>query len=213
MADACLKTHDDLVAAIDYLSRIEPRFGFIADQVGLPALRPCPLDLRGLLMIVVEQLISLHAAKSIWLRIEAALGDFSPVTILRHSETELQSFGLTRTKARSFRVLAEAAQTGTLDLAGLTLKTNDEVISHLTSHSGIGPWTANVYLLTALGRSDSWPAGDVALQAATQQVFQLSTRPNAKEMHALSLPWRPHRMAAALLLWNHYRASKGIATA
>jgi DNA-3-methyladenine glycosylase II len=210
MVEACLKTQEDLIAAAAELRRIEARFGVIADQHGLPHLRPSDQDLRGLLMIVVEQLISLSAAKSIWFRIEAALGDFSPEVILRFSEADLQSLGLTRAKARSFLVLAEATQSGGLDLAGLQTKTNDEVISHLISHSGIGPWTANVYLLTALGRADSWPAGDVALQSAVAQVFQLPTRPNAKEMHALSQPWRPHRMAAALLLWSHYRHAEGI---
>lgn len=210
MVEACLKTPNDLLAAVAQLRRIEPRFGLIADQIGVPDLRPMPEHLRGLLMIVVEQLISLSAAKSIWRRIETALVDFSPDRILQLSEEDLQSLGLTRAKARSFRILAAAAQTGALDLPGLARKTNEEIIAHLTSHSGIGPWTANIYLLTALGRADSWPAGDVALQAAAAQVFQLATRPSARELIALAEAWRPHRMAAALLLWGHYRHTKGI---
>ena len=98
---------------------------------------------------------------------------------------------------------------GALDLAALADSSADEAHRALTALHGIGPWTADIYLLFCLGHPDAWPAGDLALQEAARLAFALRTRPTSREMGPLAEPWRPWRGVAARLLWSYYRAIKG----
>jgi DNA-3-methyladenine glycosylase II len=118
----------------------------------------------------------------------------------------LQALGLSGAKARCF-LAAAAAQ---LDFDLLHRQSDEQIMAELTRISGIGPWTADIYLLTAAGRSDAWPTGDLALQIAAADLFNLPGRPDLKCMTALAAPWRPYRSAAARLLWSHYRFLKGM---
>lgn len=200
----------DLAAAVDDLVRIEPRFGRIVERHGLPPLRLVPQGLESLLRIVTDQLISLQAGAAIWKRVAERLSPFDPGFILSQSEADLKSLGLSRAKARTFLAAAHAARLGAFDPARVAGLDDQTVVSILTSIRGIGPWTAEIYLLSAVGSADSWPTGDVALQAAAHDLLGLAERPGAKAMIEIGKTWKPYRSTAARLLWSHYRGLKGI---
>ncbi len=192
-------------AALSLIER-EPRFAAVLDRDGLPPLRLVPGGLPSLLRIVTDQLISLQAGAAIWRRIVARFDPLTPELILAASEGELRSLGLSGAKARCFRAAAGAA----LDFDALHSLSDEEITTALTSIAGIGPWTADIYLLTAAGRVDAWPAGDLALQIAAGDLFDLQGRPDIKAMKALASPWKPYRSVAARLLWSHYRQIRGM---
>lgn len=204
----CLQTYAHLQHAIDQLLRIEPRFKRIIDQHGLPSLRSVEPGLKSLLRIVTDQLISLKAGEAIWRRLEVRLGDFDGRFILECPEAELRALGLSGGKARTFHAAASFFSEFHQD--ELVRMSNDEAVKTLTKIRGIGPWTADIYLLSAMSRADAWPAGDLALQVASQHLLGLPERPGSKVMLAISQPWRPVRSAAARLLWSHYRGLKGL---
>jgi DNA-3-methyladenine glycosylase II len=205
-----IATDADIAEALAYLCASEPRFATLVARNGHPPLRRAEGGLPGLYRIVVDQMISLKAGEAIWRRVERALAPFDPPSILRRRETTLMKLGLSRAKARSFRAIAEAVHDGTCPLDDLHRYTDEQAMAALCSITGIGPWTAEIYLLSCLGRGDVWPAGDVALQAAVHSAFELPARPTAKETIAMAEPWRPWRAVAARLLWSHYRELKGI---
>lgn len=204
-----LDTIQDLNAAVEGLCLLEPRFAAILERHGLPALRLAEPGLESLLRIVTDQLISLKAGEAIWTRIAARLGRLTPENVLAASEDELRSLGLSRAKARTFHAAADAfaqGQFGKVD--GLDA---EALLGKLTDIPGVGPWTASIYLIMAHRAADAWPAADLALQLAVQDIFASGVRPSTRDMAALAAAWRPHRTAAALLLWRHYRAMRGMA--
>jgi len=195
-----------LEAAAAALSIIEPRFEAVIKLHGIPSLRTSPQGLEGLLIIITEQFLSLQAAAAIWARLKLRLGDCSPEVILECSHCELIAFGLSRTKAKAFHAAAQC---------DLDFTDHDEtaVTKKLCAIHGVGPWTADIYLLSVLGAADAWPAGDLALRIAIQDFLSLEHRPKISQMADLAESWRPHRAAAARLLWSHYRGLKGLAQA
>jgi DNA-3-methyladenine glycosylase II len=166
--------------------------------------------LPALLRIITDQMISLKAAEAIWQRIAVALHPLDHDAILRRRHATLMKLGLSGHKARSFKALAQAMRDGSLALHRFDELADEEITRQLVAIKGIGPWTAEIYLLSCLGRADIWPAGDVALQSAAQHAFSLAARPQEKEMRQLALPWQPWRAVAARLLWAHYRHLKGL---
>ena len=124
--------------------------------------------------------------------------------------TRLMALGLSGAKARTFQALAKAVCEGHLQFDELAGVSDDDVVQRLQKNKGIGPWTADIYLLSAMGRADAWPAGDLALQAAAQDLFGLPGRPGPQDMKRLAEAWRPIRSVAARLLWSHYRGLKGM---
>ena len=205
-----LHTLSDLETATVQLVALEPRFAAVIARHGLPSLRPMPPTLESLLRIVTDQVISLKAGETIWRRIAERLKPFDPDHIVSVGAAELQSLGLSGAKARTFVAAALAAREGRFDPSRLESQSDAEAIATLTGIAGIGPWTADIYLLTAMGRGDAWPAGDLALQLAAQDLLGLAERPSHKIMLAVAEPWRPVRAAAARLLWSHYRGLKGM---
>lgn len=196
----------DLARAVDILAGREARFRSVLHRHGIPPLRRVPGGLESLLRIVTDQLISLQAGAAIWRRIEARFDRLSSEQIAAVSEAELRALGLSGAKARCFLAAARAA----LDFDHLHALPDEQMKQALMTISGIGPWTADIYLLTAAGRADAWPAGDLALQIAAADLFELPARPDAKAMQALADAWRPYRSVAARLLWSHYRSLKGM---
>jgi DNA-3-methyladenine glycosylase II len=166
--------------------------------------------LSGLLRIVTEQMLSLKAADAIWRRIEGELHPFEPEILLKKREASLMRLGLSRAKAKTYRAAARAVALGDLDFVRVAEMNDDEVLNLLTGIPGIGPWTSDIFLLACLGRSDAWPAGDLALQVAAQDLLGLENRPNSRRLNELAAPWQPWRAIAARLLWAHYRSLKGI---
>ncbi|WP_119390566.1 DNA-3-methyladenine glycosylase family protein [Taklimakanibacter lacteus] len=205
-----IESEDDLKEGVEWLLACEPRFRRVTEATGLPALRRAEGGLPGLLRIITEQMISLKAADAIWRRIEKELAPLDPPAILRRRHATLMKLGLSGAKSRTFRSLAKAAHKGELLVDKLHLHSNEDAIAALVALPGIGPWTADIYVLSCLGRADAWPTGDLALQASAADLFGLAKRPDARAMLELAEKWRPWRSVAARLLWAHYRSLKGL---
>jgi len=203
-----IHTEADLDAAIARLIEVDPRFGPVLAQAGRPPLRRRADGFAGLAAIVVSQQLSTASAKAIWGRLEQAFDPFDHAAVRRARAARLARAGLSAPKIRTLKAIAKAIDRGQLDLPALIDKPADEAHAALTAVHGIGPWTADIYLLFCLGHADSWPAGDLALQEATRLLLALKARPNVKEMASLAERWRPWRGAAACMLWTYYRSSK-----
>ena len=160
--------------------------------------------LATLMRIIVEQQLSVASAKAIWGRVLAACEPFTADRFLKLREPRLRKCGLSGPKIRYCRELARATVDGSLDFAALESLPEAEAMEMLLAVKGIGRWTAEIYLMFALGRPDLWPAGDVALQAAVHHLKGLDARPDHKQMDAIAEAWRPYRTTAARLMWRYY---------
>src|SRR5262245_8657182 len=179
----------------------------VHDTAGDPPLRRRPAGFEGLARVIVGQQLSIASAAAIWERTVAACQPFEPSTLLALSDGQLAQAGLSRPKIRTLRAIATACRNG-LDLAALEHAAEEEVHAALTEVLGIGPWTADIYIMFCLGRADGWAPGDLALQIAAQQALSLEERPSKDEMMAIAERWRPWRGVAARLLWTYYAAVK-----
>jgi DNA-3-methyladenine glycosylase II len=204
---------DGLAQAVRLLQRREPRFRPVVKRHGMPSLRASQGGLAALLQMVTEQFLSLSAAAAIWHRCCTHLGQVEAHTVLACPQDQFLALGLSRAKAKSFHGLAEAVRNGALDFAALHEMEDAAAHKALVALPGIGPWTAEIYLLSVMLRPDAWPWGDVALQAAAQDLFELSQRPGKAEMLDLGERFKPFRAVAARLLWSHYRHLKQMSQA
>jgi DNA-3-methyladenine glycosylase II len=201
-----IHTEDDLAAALGKLVAADARLAPILAIAGPPPLRRRPDGFAGLASIVVSQQLSVASAAAIWKRLSAALDPLDHAAVLRTRPARLARAGLSAPKIRTLKAIARAVDKGALDLAALRERAADEAHAALTQVHGIGPWTADIYLLFCLGHADTWPAGDLALQEAMRRAFALKARPTRLEMGPLAESWRPWRGVAACLLWSYYRA-------
>lgn len=176
----------------------------IARVYGTPPLWEREEGFATLVLTILEQQVSLASALAAFERLRMAASIVTPENFLRFDDAQLRAFGFSRQKTLYCRLLARAVVDGELHFSKLSSLTDDEARSELTRLKGIGAWTAEVYLLRALLRPDAWPAGDLALQLAAQQVKRLPARPTAAELDALAEQWRPLRAVAARLLWLQY---------
>jgi DNA-3-methyladenine glycosylase II len=158
---------------------------------------------EALLDIVASQQLSVAAADTIFGRVKAKVMPFDPATLLATQAEVLRACGLSAPKQRHMKSIASAILDGSLDLKRVRAMHDDDARAHLTAVKGIGPWTADIYLMGSLGRADIWPVGDVALQAAIARALKLRKRPNEKGMEKLSKNWKPWRTVAARLFWMH----------
>ena len=196
---------EQLRTSIDALASIEPAFAVALQRAGYPEPRIRARGYETLLRTIVGQQVSVAAAQSIWIRMEATLGDLTdPANVANASDEMLRASGLSRQKASYARSLAEEVAGGRLDLADLP-EDDEEAIAALTRIKGIGRWSAEIYLLFAEGRPDVWPAGDLAVQVEVGRLLGHAERPSEKAVRALAEPWRPHRGAAAIMAWHHYK--------
>jgi len=157
-----------------------------------------------LLRIILEQQVSLASGKATYDRLVETASPLTPARFIELDDATLKIIGFSRQKTAYGRNLARLIVDGRLNLAGLGKMDDSDVRSRLVEVKGIGPWTANVYLLTALRRPDIWPCEDLALAVAVQHVKGLRARPTSKELERLSQPWKPWRSVAARLFWHHY---------
>ncbi len=188
----------------DDLARRDPDLASVLQAIGYPPIVTRPRGFPTLLLLILEQQVSIASARATYLRVERALGVVTPDAFLTLTPDVLRNLGFSRQKARYGYALAAAIVAGSLDLHGLDKLDDDDARTALIALPGIGPWTADVYLLMVLGRPDVWPSGDVALQTAAQTAKALASRPSASELGSLAEPWRPHRSMAAHLLWHLY---------
>jgi DNA-3-methyladenine glycosylase II len=202
------ETQPDLDAAIAALVAQDARLGPVLAAAGMPALRRRQAGFSGLAAIVTGQQVSTASAAAIWGRLAAYYDPFEAARIARTRATTLARLGLSQPKIRTLKALATTV-VGGFDLDALVDRPADEAHGMLTALHGIGPWTADLYLLFCLGHADAFPAGDLALQEASRLVFALPARPTARDLGAIADAWRPWRGAAAHLLWAYYRVAKG----
>ncbi len=204
-----IHTESDLDLGLKALTRADPRFAALIAKAGRPSLRRRSDGFAGLASTVVSQQLSTASASAIWGRLAARFDPVAPATIIRARTDRLKRVGLSGPKVRALKAIARAIVRGDLKLATLGDIDADAAHAALTAVHGIGPWTADIYLLACLGHADAWPAGDLALQEAARLAFGLKTRPTTKEMGPLAEPWRPWRAVAARVLWTYYRSVKG----
>jgi DNA-3-methyladenine glycosylase II len=198
---------EDLRNSLDALAAREPRIASALADVGYPEPRISEPGYQTLLRAIVGQQVSVASAASLWAKLTAAVGDPPhPEVLLAASDEILRSAGLSRQKASYARSLAEEVVSGRLDFAGLPAD-DEEAIAELVRVKGIGRWTAEVYLLFAEGRTDIWPAGDLAVQIETGRIMGLDAKPTEKRVRELAEAWRPHRGAFAIFTWHHRRNS------
>jgi DNA-3-methyladenine glycosylase II len=207
-APLTIRSYDALGAALDHVCAEDPALTRLRAALGARrvALRRAPPGYATLLKLIVYQQISLQAAGAIWARLSAQ--SVTPQSMRAAGVTGLAALGLSSPKARYAVNIAAAVLEGSFAFEALARLSDDGARAALMALPGIGAWTAELYLLSALLRADAFPAGDLALQEAARSAFSLSARPNASELTALGERWRPYRSAAARLLWTHYRAEK-----
>lgn len=203
-----IETLDDVAEGLDALARADRRLVAVIETAGPVPLRRQPAGFEGLARIVVAQQISVAAAASIWGRLEAGLGTVTPETFAACPDEIARSYGLSRGKAKTLKAAAEAALDGRIDFAALSAVSVDEAHAALTPLPGIGPWTADIFLLFCAGHPDVWPGGDLALAAALHHAFGLDARPDARASVAIAEAWAPWRGVAARLFWAYYGAVK-----
>ena len=201
----------DLAAGLAALLVLAPDLGRLAAAGDPLPLRRHPPTFAELARIVTAQQVSLASAAAIYGRLETLIAPFEAETVLRLADDDLGQAGLSRAKIASFRTIAEAVAGG-LDLAGLVDLPAEEARGRLVSLRGIGPWTADVFLLFCAGHPDVFPAGDVALQEALRDALALDARPSTREAERLARRWSPWRGVAARLRWAHYRRLTGRGT-
>ncbi len=198
-----IRTRRALARGVAALIGIEPRFGAVHAATGDPPLRLARPGLATVLRTIAEQSISLKAAASVWGRLAAEIDPHDPDSVRAAPVDRLRELGLTRAKGRAFHGAADACARGLFrDLEALD---DDAARKALTALPGVGPWTAEIYLLACLARADAWPAGDVALQSAAGRVFGVEPRPDRGALEAMAEAWRPWRAVAARLLWAYHR--------
>ena len=203
--------HDDaaFAASMAGLERIDAPF--VATILGAgarPTLRRRAPGLEGLAWIVVGQQLSTSSAEAIFGRVKTLLGTVDAARIAAAADADLRACGLSAGKVATLRAIAEAERSGTLDFAALGRAEAEDAHATLVAIKGIGPWTADVFLLFCLGHADAWPAGDLALQEAAKLALGLAERPDIKTLRAMGERWRPHRGVAAHCLWSYYHVAR-----
>jgi len=203
-------TASQLKSSLDALAKIEPAIAEGIKRAGYPEPRLRDRGYETLLRTIIGQQVSVAAAASIWKKLEAGVGDLTdPAIVAAASDETLRAAGLSRQKASYARSLAEEVSSGRLDLQNLPAD-DEEAIAQLVKIKGIGRWSAEIYLLFAEGRPDVWPAGDLAVQIEIGRLLGHAERPSEKAIREIAEAWRPHRGAAAIFAWHHYKVDMDV---
>jgi DNA-3-methyladenine glycosylase II len=197
-----------LLEGVKVLAERDEDLARITSKYGPPPLWEREQGFQTLIHIILEQQVSLASAKAAYNRLEVAANPLTPRNFLGLTDEELKRIGFSRQKTRYARELAKAIIDGSLDLSGLGRLEDEEAKDQLMKVTGVGPWTADIYLLMALGRPDIWPDGDLALEVAIQQLKGWHERPTSREVREMSIRWQPWRAVAARLLWHYYLSER-----
>lgn len=208
MPTGFIATDADVAAGVAHLRRRCATMRAVHAIAGHPPLRRYDDGLTGLARIVVGQQLSIASAAAIWARLSVLVVPFTAAGIAERSVDELKGVGLSAAKIRTLQALAADILSGRLDLSALGGASDAEIHEALRQVVGIGPWTADLYLMFCLGRRDAFAPGDLALQIAVQRAMSLVAKPSAAELEAIAERWRPWRGVAARLLWAYYAVSK-----
>jgi DNA-3-methyladenine glycosylase II len=208
MTIALIDGEDDLAAGLAALVALEPHFGRVHAVIGDPPLRRSPAGFGGLVSIIIAQQVSVASARAIEARVRTVFAPLTPAALAAADDDAYRVAGLSRPKIRTLRSVATALINHRLDLDVLPRLSADEAVRHLTAIHGIGPWTADIYLLFCLGHADAFAPGDLALQEGARWAFGLDSRPATTTLDRMSQAWRPWRGVAARLLFAYYAAVK-----
>jgi len=204
-----IDAEEALAEAAAALHTLDPEtIGRLVEIGGPPPLRRREPGFAGLAAIVVSQQVSVASAKAIFGRLEAALQPLHAEAVLAAGEATLRTCGLSGPKIRALTAIAEAVAAEGLDLSGLAALPAAEAHRALVAVKGIGPWTADIFLLFCVGHPDAFPAGDLALQEAARLALGLRQRPDVRKLEKIAERWRPYRGVAARMLWAYYGALK-----
>ncbi|MCP8887005.1 DNA-3-methyladenine glycosylase family protein [Devosia ureilytica] len=203
-----IDTAEGVAWHLDALTGLAPQLRRMWETVGPVLPRVNPKGFAGMAKVICGQQLSVASAAAIWGRFEQLPGALEPGTYLELSEEVVRGSGFSRGKFVALRVVAEAITAGELDFAHVDALPAEDAIARLVALKGIGPWTAEVYLLFCAGHPDIFPAGDLALLKAAHHGLGLDARPTIKDMIRLARDWSPHRSAAALLFWRYFAALK-----
>lgn len=199
-----------LARGLSYLSAHDPDLARVLEELGPPPMWEREAGFPTLLLIILEQKISLASAGAVYDRLNTVCSPLTPERFLELDDDTLKATGFSRRKIDYVRDLARSIIEGRLDLARLHGMEDEAARAELFKIKGIGPWTADIYLLRALLRPDVWPSGDLALAVAAQKIKGLESYPNPKELDALGAAWKPWRAVAARLLWHYYLNRKRV---
>lgn len=201
-------TEESYAAALRELASRDEHLAEVLERHGAPPMWSREPGFATLLYIILEQQVSLASARATYERLLKAAKPLTPRRFLKLNNVELKKIGFSRQKTLYSRLLAEELVARRLDLASLTEMEDAAVRTRLTALKGIGPWSAEIYLLMALSRADAWPIHDLALAAAVQQVKKLKRRPSPERLEKMSQAWRPYRAVAARVFWHHYLSAR-----
>jgi DNA-3-methyladenine glycosylase II len=202
-----VRSKDSIRAYVEALASRDPIFARVIEQHGIPEPRTSEPGAATLLRTIVGQQVSVAAARSMWAKLEAAFGSPPDLdALLKASDEEMRGAGMSRQKSGYIRSLAGLVTSGELDLHSLP-EDDEEAIAHLTRIKGIGRWSAEIYLLFAEGRSDVFPAGDLAVVNELGRLMGRKRKLSEKRLRQLAEKWRPYRGAAAVLAWHSYNSS------
>ena len=194
-----------IVNPSQHLRESDPILGAVIDAVG-ELETPCPIPeahFSALCRIVTGQQLSVAVARAIWNRVETHFGPaISPSAVLETSEDDLRKLGLSGAKTRTFHALAAHVESGKLQIGELESLSNDEIAREIVAVKGLGPWSADMFLMFHLNRPDVLPVGDLGIKEAIKRLYGLEKRPDAAEMERIAEPWRPHRTLASRYLWK-----------
>ncbi len=207
-----MTTSDEIAGHLGALRRRDRHIARAIRETGMPTSRRMKPGFATLIRIIVDQQVSTAAGAAIWRKLETAAGGrVTAESLAALGEAGVRANGMSGQKTRYTMGLAEAVLAGDLNMAALTRAADEKVREKLISYKGIGPWSADIYLMFGLGRPDVWPVGDLGLQAGAHLLLGLRTRPTPKKLEVLGEDWRPYRSSVALLLWQYYGAKRAAA--
>jgi DNA-3-methyladenine glycosylase II len=198
-----------LARGVRALSKVDPDLAGVVRAHGAPPMWEREPGFPALVLTILEQKISLDSARAVFDRLLALAPALTPRALLALDDSALRLAGFSRQKALYCKLAARSIVEGHLDLDALERADDDAARASLVALKGVGPWTADIYLLRCLRRPDVWPSGDLALALAAREVKRLASRPTPAELDALAEPWRPWRSVAARILWSHYLNRSG----
>lgn len=205
-----IRTLEDLAEGLDALSRLDPLLAPVIAAAGHETpLRLSPPGFASLAAIVLGQQVSLASAKAMLARLSALIDPLDAAGVLAAEEAVFRAAGLSGAKQRALLAIARAVVHERLDLELLAQAEAEEAVARLTALAGVGPWTAQSYLLFCAGHADVFPARDVALQTAAGHALRISPRPGERQLGKIAESWAPWRAVAARLLWAYYRQLRG----
>lgn len=201
-----IETLEDIAEGIAALGRVDPRLAAVIDKAGEIPLRRQPPGFEGLTRIIISQQVSVASATAIWSRVQARITPYDADTLLATPETDLKACGLSGGKIKTIAGIARAIVARDIDLEHVADLAPIDAHATMTKLHGVGPWTADIFLLFCAGHPDIWPGGDLALQQAVMDAFDLEARPAEKLCRSIAERWQPWRSVAARLFWAYYKA-------